>query len=90
MAMRSGILIGYEVRAFPCAAGAVEWCSRWMPAAAATAEAVAEVHRERSWKNQRWKTLEEPAMQDAGRTSDELAQTMGDPPDARATNEHSG
>ena len=45
----------------------------WLPAAAVTAETVAELHRERSWKNQRWKTLEEPAMQDDGIPRDELA-----------------
>ena len=34
----------------------------WLPAAAARAESVAEVHRERSWMNQRCKMLADPAM----------------------------
>jgi len=39
-----GVLIGYDALALSVL-DAVERCSRWLPAAAATAEAVVEVHR---------------------------------------------
>ena len=60
-AMRPGILTGYDARAFSCG-GCSRTMLRWMPRAAATAKAVAELPRERRWKTQRWKTLEDPAM----------------------------
>ena len=56
----------------------------WMQQNGAAVDAESGSHGEGGGRAALRKTLEDPAMEDAGRPSDELAQTMGDPQDARA------